>query len=42
MAMSLNIILIQYVIPCLLSNDFNKLNILYNVHDDISLIFYDK
>ena len=38
LAMPLNMILAVYVIPCILSNDFNKLIILY-IHVHISLSF---
>ena len=38
LAMSLNMILVVYVIPCILSYDFNKLTILY-IHVHISLSF---
>ena len=39
MAMPLNMILVMYVIPCILSHDFfNKLTILY-IHVHISLSF---
>ena len=39
LAMSLNMYLIVYVIPCILSYDFNKLPILY-IHVHISLTFF--
>ena len=38
LAMPLNMILAVYVIPCILSYDFNKLTILY-IHVHISLSF---
>ena len=38
LAMPLNMILVVYVIPCILSYDFNKLTILY-IHVHISLSF---
>ena len=38
LAMPLNMILLVYVIPCILSYDFNKLTILY-IHVHISLSF---
>ena len=41
LAMLLNMILVVYVLPCILSNDFNKLSNLY-IHVHISLHFYDK
>ena len=40
LAMPLNMILVVYVIPCILSYDFNKLTILYiHVGLHISLLF---